>query len=53
MLLNPIEAIILRCFFFACMKFNKLFPKGRNVIFSMDKKDRETENLKTLLSPFF
>ena len=47
MLLNTSEAIILYRFL-PNMKFKKLFPKERKVIFSMDTKERITENLNTL-----
>ena len=34
---------------FFCLIYNfKMFPKGRNVIFSMDMKERKTENRKTV-----
>ena len=45
--LNPGEAIILFSFL-PNMKLKEKFPKGKNVIFSMDMKERKTENQKTL-----
>ena len=45
MSLNQGEAIILY-FFLPNMKFKKLFSNGKNVIFSMDKKERKRKILK-------